>query len=70
MNALLLATSLLAGGGLISFLVWLLILALVIYVVFLVLGMLPLPAPAKQIITVILAIIFLLVLLSHLGVVI
>lgn len=30
--------------------------------------MLPLPAPAKQIITVILAIIFLLILLSHLGI--
>lgn len=66
--AFLAVTTLLAGGGLISLLVWLLILALVIYVVFLVIGMLPLPAPAKQIITVILAIIFLLVILGHLGV--
>lgn len=49
---------------------WLLILSLVIYVVFLILGMLPLPGPAKQIITIILALIFLLVLLGHLGIIV
>ncbi len=65
--ALIIAGAVLSGSGLISLLVWLLILALVIYVVFLVLGMLPLPEPAKRIVTVILAIIFLLVLLQHLG---
>lgn len=58
-----------AAGGLVSFLIWLLILALIIYVVFLVLGMLPLPAAAKQIITIIIGVIFLLVLLQRLGIV-
>lgn len=69
MNALLLSTAVILGGGsLVGLLIWLLILALVIYCVFLVLGMLPLPEPAKRIVTVILAIIFLLVLLQHLGI--
>lgn len=67
MNLFLLALAPLAGTGLISLLVWLLILALVIWCVFIVLGMIPLPNPIRQIITVILALIFLLVLLSHLG---
>lgn len=58
----------LGSTSILSFLVWLLILALVIWCVFLVLGMLPLPEPAKQIITVILAIIFLIALLGHLGI--
>lgn len=52
----------------INLLVGLLILALVIYCVFLVVGMLPLPEPAKQIVVIILAIIFLLVLLRQLGI--
>lgn len=64
-----LALAPIAGSGLISFLIWLLLFALVVYVVYLVLGMLPLPGPAKQIVTLILAIIFLLVLLAHLGIV-
>ena len=57
----------LTTGGLIPLLVWLLILALVIYVVFLVLGMIPIPEPAKKIVTIILGIIFLLILLQKLG---
>lgn len=69
MNTLLAAGLILGSGGLISLLIWLLILSLVIWVVFMVLGMIPLPAPARNIVTVILAIIFLLVLLGHLGVV-
>lgn len=67
MNSILLAVAL-SASGLVPLLIWLLVLALVIYVVFLVLGMLPLPGPAKQIITIILAVIFLLVLLQHLGI--
>lgn len=51
----------------IELLIWLLILALIVYVVFLILGMLPLPYPARQIVTLILAIIFLLVLLERIG---
>lgn len=57
----------LSSGGLIHLLIGLLCLAVVIYVVYLILGMLPLPAPAKQIISLILSLIFLLVLLSYLG---
>jgi hypothetical protein len=63
----LLAAGVLSGTGLVSLLVWLLILALLIYVVFLILGMLPLPEPAKRIVGIILSIIFLLVVLNHLG---
>lgn len=62
-----LAVTTLAGGSLISLLVWLLILALVLWAVFAVLGMIPLPGHVRQIVTIILAIIFLLVLLQHLG---
>lgn len=59
----------LAGSGLISLLVWLLILACVIYIVFLILGMLPLPPQVKTIVCLILGLIFLLVLLNRLGIV-
>lgn len=62
-----LAVSTLGGTSLISLLIWLLILACVIYVVFLILGMLPIPAQVKTIITVILGLIFLLVLVERLG---
>lgn len=62
-----LAVSTLGGTSLISLLIWLLILACVIYIVFLILGMLPIPAQVKTIITVILGLIFLLVLVERLG---
>lgn len=52
----------------IELLIGLLILALVIYVAYLVLGMIPLPPNVRQIVTVILAIIFLVVLLRQVGV--
>lgn len=68
--ALSVAAVVLGGGGLIQLLIWLLVLSLIIYVVFLVLGMIPLPEPARRIVTIILAVIFLLVLLSHLGIMI
>lgn len=64
---LLLAYAPLAGAGLIHLLIALLVLSLVIYVCYLILGMLPLPAPAKQIISIILAVVFLLLLLQQLG---
>ncbi len=51
-----------------SLLIGLLVLALVIYVCFLIVGMLPLPEPAKQIVVLILAIVFLIILLQKLGV--
>jgi hypothetical protein len=54
-------------GSLVSLLIWLLILAVVIWVVYLVVGMLPIPANVKNIICVILALIFLLVILQRLG---
>ena len=45
----------------------LVVLAVVVYVVFLILGMLPIPQPIKTIICLVLGLIFLLVLLGHLG---
>ena len=66
-NALAILAVTLGSSGLVSLLIWLLVLCLVIYVVFLILGMLPIPEPAKKIVTIILAVIFLLVLLQHLG---
>ncbi len=70
MNTLLLAAAAVSMGGLINFLVWLLVAALVIWVVFLVLGMLPLPPQVRTIISVILAIVFLHFILSRLGLVV
>jgi hypothetical protein len=54
-------------GTLVSLLIWLLVLAVVIWVVYLLVGMLPLPAQVKTIICAILALIFLLVILQRLG---
>lgn len=68
-NSLAIATVLVGAGGLIGLLVWLLIFVLVMYVVFLVLGMIPLPPQARNIVTLLIGLIFLLILLSHLGVV-
>jgi hypothetical protein len=65
MHTLLLAA--LSGGGLVGLLIWLLVFALVIYVVYLILGMLPIPPTIKQIICLILGVIFLIVLLQQLG---
>ena len=53
--------------GLISLLIWLLVFALVIYAVFLCLGMIPLPPPARNIVTIIVAVILLVILFSRLG---
>ena len=47
-------------GGLISLLIWLLVLAVVVYLIFLVIGMLPIPEPIKTVITVVIALILLL----------
>lgn len=53
--------------GLISLLIWLLILAVVVYVVFLILSMLPIPEPIKTIICIIIGLAFLLVIVQRLG---
>jgi hypothetical protein len=55
-------------NGLIRLLVGLLVLALVVWVAYLVLGMLPLPYPVKEIACLVLAVVFLVVLLKQLGV--
>ncbi len=52
----------------VSLLVGLLILALVVYVAFIIVGMLPLPEPVKQIVVIILALVFLVMLLQRLGI--
>jgi hypothetical protein len=70
MTSLSLLAAAIASGGLVQLLIWLLVLCLVVYCVFLIVGMLPLPEPAKKIVTIILAVVFLLVLLSHLGIIV
>jgi hypothetical protein len=72
MNTLLLplliaATEVVGGYSLISVLIWLLIFAVVVYLVFLILGMLPLPEPIRTVITIVVALILLLVLLQRIG---
>ncbi len=54
---------------LIQLLVGLLVLAIVIYVTYLVLNMLELPPQVRQIVGIILALVFLLVLLSYVGII-
>ena len=64
------ATAVLAAAeaaGLISLLIWLLVFALIIWVVYLILGLLPLNAQIKQIICVVLGIVFLIILLERMG---
>jgi putative effector of murein hydrolase LrgA (UPF0299 family) len=56
------------ANGLIRLLVGLLILALVVWVAYMILGFLPLPYPAKEIACLILAVVFLVVLLKKLDV--
>jgi uncharacterized membrane protein len=55
-------------NGLIRLLVGLLVLALVVYVAYLILALLPLPYPVKEIACLILAVVFLVVLLKKLDV--
>ncbi len=57
-----------AINGLVQLLVYLLVGGLIIYVVFWIVGMLTLPQPIKNVITIIVALIVLLWLLSTLGV--
>lgn len=59
-----------ASGGLINFLIYLLVLAVVVYCVVLVLNMFPLPAPVKTIAMIIVGLIALIVLLQAIGIVI
>jgi hypothetical protein len=64
------AISLLAVAGttsLVSLLVWLLIFCVVVFLVFYILGHIPLPEPWRTVITAIIGIILLLVLLQQFG---
>lgn len=54
-------------GGLIGLLVWLLILAIVVYVIFLILGMLPIPEPVRTILCLVIGLAILLVIIQRLG---
>jgi hypothetical protein len=54
-------------SGLISLLIWLVVLAGVIWILFLILGMFPLPEPIRTIIVVVAALIILLVIVNRLG---
>jgi hypothetical protein len=53
--------------SLISVLIWLLVLAVVVYVIWLILNMLPLPEPIRTIILCILGLVLLLVIVQRLG---
>ena len=64
---LLLAAETGTAGGLISLLIWLLVLAAVIYVIVLILRMLPIPEPFRTIIMVVIGLILLVFLVQHLG---
>jgi hypothetical protein len=55
------------AAGLIALLIWLLVFALIIWVVYLILGLLPLNVQIKQIICVVLGIVFLIILLQRMG---
>ena len=52
---------------LINLVVWLLIFVIVVYLIFLIIGMLPIPQPFKNIIVILVALILLLVLVQQLG---
>lgn len=67
MNIILLAFKIGQFDGLIGLLVGLLILAIVIYVVYLIIEMLKIPPPIKQIVYLIIGLIFLVVLLKQAG---
>ena len=67
MITLLAAAEVIGGTSLISLLIWLIILAVVVWLLFLIIGMLPLPEPIKTIITVVIALILLLVIVQRLG---
>jgi hypothetical protein len=54
-------------AGLVSLLIWLLVFAVVIYVLYLILGMLPIPEPVKTILLCVVGIILLIVLVQRLG---
>lgn len=54
-------------GGLVSLLIWLLILCVVVYLLFFILGHLALPEPVRTVIVVIVALVLLLVLVQRLG---
>ena len=53
--------------GLVSIIVWLVVLAVVVYVIFLILGMLPIPEPIRTILCLGVGLIILLLLVQRLG---
>lgn len=67
---LLAAAETMGGASLISILVWLLVFGIIVYAVFLVLGMLPLPQPIKTIIVLLIAVVMVIWLLARLGIMI
>lgn len=58
-----------ATNSIVSLLIWLLIFAIVIYVVFLVVGMLPFPPNIQRIVTIIIALIGLLLILQRFAII-
>jgi hypothetical protein len=66
-SLLLAAAETVGATSLIGVLIWLLVLAVVVYVIWLILNMLPLPEPIKTIILCILGLVLLLVIIQRLG---
>jgi hypothetical protein len=64
---LLAATEIVGGVSLISILIWLLVFLIVCYIVYLILGHMPIPDPWKTVILCIVGLILLLILLSRFG---
>ena len=64
---LLAAAETVGATSLISVLIWLLVLAVVVYVIWLILNMLPLPEPIRTIILCVLGLVLLLVIVQRLG---
>jgi hypothetical protein len=55
-------------GDPISLLIYIVVLALVCYIVFWILGQIPMPPPLRTVIVVVVALVFLLWILRHLGI--
>ena len=66
-SLLLAAAETVGATSLISVLIWLLVLAVVCYIIWLILNMLPLPEPIRTIILCILGLVLLLVIVQRLG---
>jgi hypothetical protein len=66
-SLLLAAVETVGATSLIAILIWLLVLAVVVYLIWLIISMLPLPEPIRTVILGIIALVLLLIVISKLG---